>query len=366
MPLSKIKPSQYDTLLTEKADSITEKFQCFGDFFLEVFPSIPLNFRMRTEFRVWHNNDRSDYVMFAKGAPKTPVTITEFPIASKRINELMPALMEKVNKNDTLKHRLFQIEFLTTLKGEALITMIYHKKLDEAWQEIAQTLQQDLDVAIIGRSKKQKLTLKQDYVTEYLNINGQKYSFKQVEGSFTQPNAYISTKMIEWVLGNVSNETNNDLLELYCGNGNFTIPLASCFNNVLATEISKTSVHAAHHNLNENRVSNTKIARLSSEEFVQAFDNVREFRRLKEQEIVINSYNFSTILVDPPRAGLDDTTTRLAARFDKIIYISCNPTTLFENLKSLCKTHAIEQFALFDQFPYTDHIESGVILKRIR
>ena len=78
----------------------------------------------------------------------------------------------------------------------------------------------------------------------------------------------------------------------------------------------------------------------------------------------LDSYNFSTILVDPPRAGLDPATEALVQRFDNIVYISCNPLTLKENLKTLTVTHKIKRVALFDQFPYTDHVETGVLLVR--
>jgi tRNA (uracil-5-)-methyltransferase len=72
----------------------------------------------------------------------------------------------------------------------------------------------------------------------------------------------------------------------------------------------------------------------------------------------------TTLFVDPPRAGLDDTTRALAQRFDQIIYISCNALTLQRDLSELIKTHTIKHFALFDQFAYTKHIECGVILEK--
>ena len=54
----------------------------------------------------------------------------------------------------------------------------------------------------------------------------------------------------------------------------------------------------------------------------------------------------------------------MVTRFDRIIYISCNPQTLAENLATLSRTHEVTAFALFDQFPYTDHMECGVVLRR--
>lgn len=168
--------------------------------------------------------------------------------------------------------------------------------------------------------------------------------------------------MIEWVLGQIE-KSDKDLCELYCGGGNFTIPLSQKFNKVLATEISKTSIKSALTNCSLNSISNIDFIRMSAEEFVEALESKREFNRLKD--IDLKSYNFETIFVDPPRAGLDDTTRALSKEFDTIIYISCNPETLHRDLEELTKTHKIINFALFDQFSYTEHIESGVILKRL-
>ena len=245
-----------------------------------------------------------------------------------------------------------------------MVTLIYHRPLDEAWQQHAESLQANHDIGIIGRSRKQKLVLSTDYVTEQLSIDGKNYSFQQVESSFTQPNASINEKMLSWALANTQNNHSTDLLELYCGNGNFTTVLAQNFKRVLATEISKTSVRSAQHNFAANDVDNVSVVRMSSEDFTSALNGERPFRRLKD--IDLTSYQFSTILVDPPRAGLDASTEKLVARFDSILYISCNPNTLFNNLQSICQTHRVDKFALFDQFPYTDHIECGVLLKKVQ
>ena len=63
-------------------------------------------------------------------------------------------------------------------------------------------------------------------------------------------------------------------------------------------------------------------------------------------------------------AGLDAGTVQLVSRFNDIIYISCNPQTLADNLQHLSQTHDIKQLAVFDQFPYTHHIETGVWLRK--
>ncbi len=363
--LTPINPENYSRQLEEKLTRLREQFSGLRLPEIEIFESSPLNYRMRAEFRIWHQGGTAHYAMTRPGE-KQPYIIEDFPVGSELINRLMPELLQQINHNEVLRRRLFRVDFLTTLSGDALITLIYHKPLDAAWEAAARQLQVLLGSDIIGRSRKQKVTLGKEFVTERLNVAGRCYSYQQIEGGFTQPNATVNEKMLGWALQNSEkangDNTPGDLLELYCGNGNFTCVLAQNFDRVLATEISKTSVRSAIRNFEANAVDNVTVVRMSSEEFTEALNGVRPFRRLREVDL--NSFNFSTIFVDPPRAGLDDATLALARRFSTIIYISCNPDTLRFNLEDLTKSHKIEKFAVFDQFPYTHHLECGAILTR--
>lgn len=357
--------SQYPELLKSKTEQIKQRFAEFTVPELEVFASRPSHFRLRAEFRIWHTDDRCHYAMTEKGNNKNIYEVVDFPIASELINSLMPALLAELNTTPALKHRLFQAEFLTTLSGDALITLIYHRQLNDEWKTLALALQEKLGVSIIGRARKQKVVLDRDHVIETLTVNNQQYKYKQIEGGFTQPNGEMNQTMLTWAQACsdlVTPNKDSDLVELYCGNGNFSIALAGHYRKILATEISKTSVNAAQYNIQENNIDNLIIARLSSEEFVEALKGQREFRRL--EGIDLSEYQFDTVLVDPPRAGLDDESVKQVQKYNNIIYISCNPETLCNNLQVLAQTHDIKRFSLFDQFPYTDHVECGVLLVR--
>ena len=85
---------------------------------------------------------------------------------------------------------------------------------------------------------------------------------------------------------------------------------------------------------------------------------------LQLKNLDLSELQLDTILVDPPRAGLDPATEAFVSQFNDIIYISCNPQTLAQNLQQLGKTHQVVKLAVFDQFPYTHHIESGVWLRK--
>ena len=363
MAVIKIDDSTYAQQLSEKAQRISAQFAKFNAPELEVFESAPRHYRQRCEFRVWHDGDDLFHIMFDQQT-KEKIRVDSFDPGAPLVNEMMQVMIAKLKHNEILRRKLFQIDYLTTLSGEVLISLLYHKQLDEQWQQemnaLRDELQQQYKVDFIGRARMQKVVFGNDFVIESLTVNGKRYVYQQVENSFTQPNAEVNEKMLAWAQS-ISQPLSNDLLELYCGNGNFSIALAEHFNRVLATEISKSSVKSAQFNIAENQVENLDIIRMSSEEFTQAMQG-QKFSRLKD--IDLSSYNCQTILVDPPRAGMDELTCRLVSNYDNIIYISCNPDTLERDLELLCQSHKIARMAIFDQFPYTHHIESGVYLVR--
>jgi tRNA (uracil-5-)-methyltransferase len=334
----------------------------FSPFFakpFEAFASAPSHYRNRAEFRIWHEVKAMDYAM--NSVDKQLILIETCPKADRAINALMIPLKEHLRQEEVLRHKLFGVEFLSTQHG-MLVTLIYHKKLDTLWEEAAKALEQTLDISIIGRSRGVKKVLSKDYVMESLHVKPTLMHYKLYEGAFSQPNRSVNAQMIDGAKAHLVSSECKDLLELYCGHGNFTLPLSGHFQNVLATEISKASIRAAQENCTLNSITNITFVRMRAEELTAALNHEREFVRLRD--IDLDGFDFSHIFVDPPRAGMDEKSCAFAARFDTIIYISCNPTTLARDLEHLTKTHEISAFALFDQFPYTHHLESGVFLKR--
>ena len=352
---------EYNDALAFKHNNLKELLLPFFSEKIDIFSSPEANHRARAEFKIWHIGDECSYAM--TNIDKNGIELLqECPKVIKPIEDIYLELLKEINSNDTLKRKLFSIEFLATLNGEVLVTLIYHRQLDDNWQEQAVLLQNKFNILIIGRARKQKIVLDKEYVVSKLKVEDKEYSFKYYEGGFTQPNPYINKHMVEWAIGNIK-DNGGDFLEAYCGLGNFTLPISRYFNRVLATEISSNSIKAAKENCVLNSVENIEFVRLNATETAQALNKEREFRRLKG--IDLDSYNFTTMLVDPPRAGLDEHSLKLAQKFDNIVYISCNPNTQVRDLEELTKTHKVVKAALFDQFPYTNHIESGVYLKRI-
>ena len=292
---------QYEAQLAEKVVRLQKMMAPFSAQVPEVFRSPVSHYRMRAEFRLWHDGDDLYHIMFDQQT-KSRIRVDTFPAASELINQLMAAVIEGVRDNPVLRHKLFQVDYLTTLSNQAVISLLYHKKLDDEWRQQAERFRdalraQNLNVHLIGRATKTKIELDQDYIDERLPVGGREMIYRQVENSFTQPNAAMNVQMLEW-----------------------------------------------------------------AEEFTQAMNGVRQFNRL--QGIDLKSYQCETIFVDPPRSGLDSETEKMVQAYPRILYISCNPETLCQNLETLSETHEIARLALFDQFPYTHHMECGVLLTK--
>jgi tRNA (uracil-5-)-methyltransferase len=383
--IPKVQQHLYQQFFQEKIAYLSELFASnlenqTSPVTIEAFSSPDIHYRMRCEFRIWHEGDDFDYVMFEADAqnPKQQnrIPIHQYEIASQRINQAMQLLKTMLHGKDVLKRKLFQVEFLDSLHHQLLITLIYHKTLDDRWESLAKDLEKELNLSfqaqgskvfVMGRAHKQRIVLSQDFVTEILEVEDRKITYEQPEGAFSQPNAIVCQKMLTWAC-QVSKRfipasNTQDLVELYCGHGTFSLALAPCFRRVLGTEIASSSVRTAQKNIAINQIQNVVIARLSSEEFALALAGKMDDSR-RVQALTLSDYSFSTILVDPPRAGLDPASLEQCASYDHMIYISCQPSTLKRDLDQLCQSHEIKAFAMFDQFPYTHHIESGVFLTK--
>ncbi|QCD45237.1 tRNA (uridine(54)-C5)-methyltransferase TrmA [Campylobacter mucosalis] len=349
----------YDKQVDFKLEFLRENFSEFygGDF--EFFKSDESHYRTRAEFGIWHENDAISYTM--NGVNGNKILIKNCPKVSRKIYDFIPNLIEILGQFEGLKSKLFGVEFIDST-SELLCVLLYHKRLNESFKNELEILKSAFkNVNFIARSKGVKIILDEPNLSDKLNIDDKIYTLNYDENAFIQPNKKVNESMIGWAKSCVKNGT--DLLELYCGHGNFTLPLSENFRAVLATEISKSSIKNATKNCELNGIKNINFVRLSADELMSAFNREREFNRLKNLDIF--SYDFSHILVDPPRAGLSKNVIEFIKNYENIIYISCNPATLKENLRELVRTHKIVKFAGFDQFANTHHLECGALLKRL-
>lgn len=285
------------------------------------------------------------------------VFLDHYDLPVSAIQNIMKPLLSEININPLINKKLFQINF-RAVNQVMLVTLIYHKPLDQYWLEAAKMIENKLPINVIGRSKKQLLASNLTELEDYIDINPSYYLY-QNDKTFYQPNAFLMPKMVKLVISLIKNP--RDLLELYCGCGTFTIPLSYTFNNIFATENNRDSISYLKKSISKNDIKNIFYARLSDIELMDALKG-RIFRRL--EDVDLKNFDFSHILVDPPRSGLSNNITEILNKFDNIIYISCNPDTFQRDLNNL-KDYKIEKLEVFDQFSNTPHIELiALLIKR--
>lgn len=351
----------YDEQISLKHSTIKALFELYFKGEIEIFKSQIEHYRTRAEFGLWHEGDELFWTMHSadKNAQNPRVFVDTCPKVDNKIIELMARLKGELLANEKLKFKVFGAEFIAT-EYDTMAILLYHRNVDEIFDEL-EALQKRLGIKLIARSRGKKLVFGGESLRECLKIGGKEYIYSFGDNAFIQPNTRMNEKMIEWARDKI--EAPKDLFELYCGHGNFTIPLSAKFRRVLANEISKSSINYALKNCENNGINNINFVRMASEEIIKAFGG-QNFHRLEKLDL--SEFDISHILVDPPRAGLDDSVIDFITGYENIIYISCNPTTASKNLAKICQTHEVKNLAIFDQFPHTMHAECGIMLRKIK
>ena len=307
-------------------------------------------YRSRCEFGYKNNF----YTMYSPSGEI--VYLNTFAIARPFIQALMPKLLNQINKSNVLKTKLFQINFRSNRKNRVLVSLIYHKLLDDKIKGLADKIANILDISINLRSKNNLYSTHCDLLED--DIENLETILYQTDQSFYQPNYFHMPEMVTKAMSFIKDP--KDLLELYCGSGTFSLPMRKLFNKIFATENNRQSIRCLNKSIDEQNIKNIFHARLSAEEVSELFAG-RVFKRMNG--INISDFNFSHVLVDPPRAGLDKNVISLISKFKNIIYISCNYETYERDVKNL-KGFTIKNIEIFDQFPNTKHLEIVSLLSR--
>mgnify|MGYP001029415321 CR=1 FL=1 len=163
---------------------------------------------------------------------------------------------------------------------------------------------------------------------------------------FTQVNPTINRKMIQRALSLLDPQADERILDLFCGLGNFTLPLARSAGEVIGVEGDQRMVDRAKYNADRNHIQNIE------------FYAANLFEPAQKQRWW--PYAYDKLLLDPPRAGAKEIIEQLSnKKFKKIVYVSCNPTTLVRDAVILsAQGYKLETVGVMDMFPHTAHVES--------
>jgi len=243
-------------------------------------------------------------------------------------------------------HEVFDVEICPILTGEMQKTLTDLREAvgwESFWNEI---------VEIEATQGEKESSVYSAEIVEptseiYFTANGEKYFYDAQ--AFFQGNPFLIEDLIEVALRDAKGET---ALDLYCGVGLFTLPLARSFQKVIGIEGSERAIEFARKNIENARIERADI-------FVE---NVSHW--LAENTADLHEIDF--VLLDPPRAGTERETIEnlLQIKPKQISYVSCEPSTLTRDLRLLCESaYRIETITAIDLFPQTHHVETVVRLK---
>lgn len=209
--------------------------------------------------------------------------------------------------------------------------------------------------AQIAAGEKEYILYGEAFLREALRADyGKEYMFYISPQSFFQTNTLQAEKLFNTLLKLSDFKHTDNVLDLYCGIGSISIFISGLVKKVLGVELLKDSLLSAQTNAKYNSVKNCEFIHSDIKEFLERYEHLEGYNKL---------------ILDPPRSGLHPKICDILAetKFDKIMYISCNPHTQARDLKIICRkgNYEIESMQPLDMFPHTYHIENIAVLKGI-
>jgi len=330
----------------------------------------PWHYRNKAQFPLKENNEGEIMAGFFKRRSHDIVPLDNCPIQHQLINRITTKTLELLNKNELsvynekihkgfLRHLIIRVGVCT---NQALLAFVTNGKMNSKLKEIANQLIKEIPELIgimqnINQNKtnvimgeKSKILSGKKRYRDY--IGNKKFDISL--DSFFQTNTLQTQKLYDIALDFANFNGDETLIDCYCGTGSIGLYFSDEVKKVVGIDINQNAINDARKNKKLNNIDNA--------EFItgDVGKNISE---------VINKYkdNNNVLVFDPPRKGLNDEIIQVILKNlpEKIIYISCNPSTLARDLKKLKKKYRISNLNGVDMFPQTYHVETVSMLEKI-
>jgi 23S rRNA (uracil1939-C5)-methyltransferase len=307
----------------------------------------PFAYRRRAKFVV----NRKRELCFRSIGGQAQVPISTCSIMTVDMNLLLQGLQKDLQSEALSAHSLLDVE-MWDLQGcylQLTVDAKWRAQQTEQWQQWA------ADHHVLGLSfiSEHNRTFAEDAfpvapMVMHYSVAG--LSLSVGEDQFIQANARMNDKMVQQACDWLEPTMDDVAIDLFCGIGNFTLPLAKRVSQVLGLELNAQSVERAQQNARDNAIENAQFA------IGNLFD--ADWHLPKETTLM---------LLDPPWDGALSVCEKIKKNkhLKKIVYVSCHPASLARDLAILqAGGFKIQRAGLVDQFPQTYHIESMVLLTR--
>jgi len=278
-------------------------------------------------------------------------------IIEKISEDGIPAYDEKTGKG-VLRHIISRVSQST---GDIMVVLVVTKEtvpgLDMLVRHIVNEVPEVKSIVLNINNRKDNVILSEKVITVY----GQDtivdrlgpFFFHISPLSFYQVNPRQTLVLYEKAVEFAGFTENKTVFDLYCGIGTISLFLAQRAKKVVGVEIVEEAIEAAKQNARLNNIGNTDFYAGRAEDIVT--------------ELYRNGIKADVVVVDPPRKGCDQTLLETIIQMQpaRIVYVSCNPSTLARDLKCLCACeYKICEVQPVDMFPWTEHVECVALMSR--
>ncbi|MFG1173547.1 23S rRNA (uracil(1939)-C(5))-methyltransferase RlmD [Erwiniaceae bacterium CAU 1747] len=284
---------------------------------------------------------------FRAQASSELINVTECPILAPELNALIQPLHALLSRLQAVR-RLGHVELVLADNGPLLVL----RHLEELSAADREKLEQ------FSHTHQLSLFLAPDSDTlEQLNgempvIHAGQLKLTFSPRDFIQVNDVVNQQMVARALTWLDLKPQDRVLDLFCGMGNFTLPMGNLAENVVGVEGVAALVEKAAYNATLNNLNNVAFYQHNLEEDVTSQPWADE--------------GFNKVLLDPARAGAAGVMEHIVKLVPElVVYVSCNPTTLARDSQVLLKSgYQLERVTMLDMFPHTGHLESMVLFSR--
>ncbi|EGG18343.1 23S rRNA (Uracil-5-)-methyltransferase [Cavenderia fasciculata] len=324
-------------------------------------------YRRRARLRV-HFNRKTNKIDVGYDSPKiTSFQVEYCPVLVKELQR-MPVELSKLIESLSIKLQIPSIE-VTRADNITSFSIRVLEAPEESDRIKIQEFGKQHDAIIIlqhgGPGSFEKIYPEHHVDMKYSPIEGITLNISPVD--FMQVNANANTVMVQKVLDYLNLNPSDNCYDLYCGVGNFTIPMAKKAGSVIGFELSQELLTKLIHNVHLNNVKG-KVQAVLCNLFTEdipfcgndvALENGVDATQQQQQQIENTPMRINKIVLDPPRSGAQKICRSIPPGLDCIVYVSCGPeTSLVKDLLLLSPNYQVKEIKLLDMFAQTSKMEA--------